>query len=69
MRRHDQPERTVLPTCEEESEMLRKDDTLAAEYDRRIDELDRHFDPVSKIESFIAHDATMSHYRSAFCIL
>ncbi|CAG9863571.1 unnamed protein product [Phyllotreta striolata] len=47
MRRNEQPERTVLPTCEDESESLRKGDTLAAEYDRKIDELDRHFDPQS----------------------
>ncbi|XP_023311445.1 E3 ubiquitin-protein ligase Ubr3 isoform X2 [Anoplophora glabripennis] len=44
-RRYGQPERSVLPTCEEEREFLRRDDTLAAEFDRRVEELDRHFDP------------------------
>ncbi|KAJ8946859.1 hypothetical protein NQ318_006769 [Aromia moschata] len=46
-RRFGQPERSVLPTCEEEREHLRRDDTLAAEFDRRVEELDRHFDPQS----------------------
>lgn len=74
MRRHDQPERTVLPTCEEESEMLRKDDTLAAEYDRRIDELDRHFDPESWFLSGNsgwhggAHVQTCGHHLHLDCL-
>ncbi|KAJ8969229.1 hypothetical protein NQ317_002184, partial [Molorchus minor] len=46
-RRYGQPERSVLPTCEDERELLRRDDTLAAEFDRRVEELDRHFDPQS----------------------
>lgn len=48
-RRYGQPERSVLPTCEDEREFLRRDDTLAAEFDRRVEELDRHFDPVSQM--------------------
>lgn len=40
-------DRVVLPTCDEEKEVFRKDDTLASEFDRRVEELDRHFDSVS----------------------
>lgn len=40
-------ERAVLPTCEEERYSLRRDDTQASEFDRRIEELDQHFDSVS----------------------
>ncbi|KAJ8931392.1 hypothetical protein NQ314_015698, partial [Rhamnusium bicolor] len=46
-RRYGQPERSVLPTCDDEREFLRRDDTLAAEFDRRVEGLDRHFDPQS----------------------
>lgn len=46
-RRQAQGERATLPTCDEEKESFRKDDTLASEFDRRVEELDRHFDPVS----------------------
>lgn len=55
-RRYGQPERTVLPTCEEERESLRSHDTLAAEFDRRIDELDMYFDQVRGhfVESFLS---------------
>lgn len=47
-RRYDQ-DRSVLPTCDEEMEreMMRRDDTLSAEFDRRVEEMDRHFDPHS----------------------
>lgn len=40
-------ERASLPTSDEESYGRRRDDTLASEFDRRVEELDRHFDPVS----------------------
>lgn len=40
-------ERATLPTCDEERDNLRRDDTLSCEFDRRVEELDRHFDPVS----------------------
>ena len=43
-RRHGQ---CVLPTCDDERALLRRDDTLSAEFDRRLEELNRHFDPVS----------------------
>uniref|UniRef100_A0A6P7GK94 E3 ubiquitin-protein ligase n=1 Tax=Diabrotica virgifera virgifera TaxID=50390 RepID=A0A6P7GK94_DIAVI len=67
MRRHDQPERSVLPTCEEEqSSFFYKDDrgtSLGAEYDRRIDELDRHFDPVQKLcLPFLRIAALLKHH-------
>lgn len=42
-------DRVILPTCDEEREIFRRDDTLAAEFDRRVEELDRHFDQVSFI--------------------
>lgn len=41
-------ERGVLPTSDEERENLKRDDTLASECDKRIEELDRYFDPVSE---------------------
>lgn len=46
-RRFGQPERSVLPTCDAERVLLRRDDTLTAEFDRRLEELDRYFDPKS----------------------
>lgn len=46
-RRYGEPERATLPTCDDERDLLRKDDTLSAEFDRRVEELDRHFDQVS----------------------
>ncbi|CAH1135569.1 unnamed protein product [Ceutorhynchus assimilis] len=46
-RRYGQPERSTLPTCDDEREQCRKDDTLSAEFDRRVEELDRHFAPTS----------------------
>lgn len=36
-------ERAVLPTCESERTSLKRDDTQASEFDRRIEEFDRHF--------------------------
>lgn len=45
-RRRD-PERVVLPTSEEERQGFHRDDILASEFDRRVEELDRHFDNVS----------------------
>lgn len=45
-RRQAHVERATLPTCDEEREKLKRDDTLAYEFDRRVEELDRHFDPV-----------------------
>lgn len=46
-RRQGHGEKAVLPTSDEENYGQRKDDTLASEFDRRVEELDRHFDPVS----------------------
>lgn len=45
-RRQGHVERAVLPTTDEEKEGLKRDDTLSSEFDKRIEELDRHFDPV-----------------------
>lgn len=45
-RRQGHGEKAVLPTSDEENYGQRKDDTLANEFDRRVEELDRHFDPV-----------------------
>lgn len=49
-RRQGHEERGVLPTNDEENYAQRKDDTLASEFDRRVEELDRHFDPVSVLK-------------------
>lgn len=46
-RRYGQPERSDLPTGDDDREFVMKDTTLAEEFDKRVDELDRHFDPVS----------------------
>ncbi|XP_076270101.1 ubr3 ubiquitin ligase isoform X2 [Rhynchophorus ferrugineus] len=46
-RRYGQSERATLPTTEDEKLQLRKDDILAAEFDRRVEEFNRHFDPRS----------------------
>lgn len=46
-RRHGRPERGSLPLNDDEKHLLRSEDTLASDFDRRIVELDRHFDPVS----------------------
>ncbi|CAH2006803.1 unnamed protein product [Acanthoscelides obtectus] len=73
-RRYGQPERAVLPTCEEERDQLRRDDTLAAEFDRRVDELDRHFDPQSWFSSVNlgwdggVHVQTCGHHIHLDCL-
>lgn len=46
-RRQGHGERGVLPTNDEENYAQRKDDTLSSEFDRRVEEMDRHFDRVS----------------------
>ena len=40
------PDQAVLPTSPEERQNLRRDDSLASEFDRRVEELDRQFDCV-----------------------
>lgn len=37
-------ERAVLPTTEDERRELNRDDVQASEFDRRVEEFDRHFD-------------------------
>ncbi|CAH1116050.1 unnamed protein product [Phaedon cochleariae] len=46
-RRCGQPEISVLPTCDEERDFLSEDDTLSAEYEKRLDTLGRNFDQQS----------------------
>lgn len=48
-RRH--PEPTMLPTCDEERLNLRRDDSLASDFDRKVEELARQFDNVSNFSS------------------
>lgn len=43
----------MLPTSEEERQNLRTDDSLASEFDRRVEELSRQFDPVSQKQYLI----------------
>jgi E3 ubiquitin-protein ligase UBR3 len=43
----------MLPTSEEERQNLRRDDSLASEFDRRVEELGRQFDPVSQKQYLI----------------
>ncbi|XP_069676263.1 E3 ubiquitin-protein ligase Ubr3 isoform X3 [Periplaneta americana] len=40
-------DQAVLPTSEEERQTLRRDDSLASEFDRRVEELNRQFDCLS----------------------
>lgn len=52
-RRQGHGERGVLPTNDEENYAQRKDDTLSSEFDRRVEEMDRHFDRVSGPAVFV----------------
>ncbi|XP_074027443.1 ubr3 ubiquitin ligase isoform X2 [Leptinotarsa decemlineata] len=73
-RRRQGQERPVLPTCEDEREFLRRDDTLSGEFDKRIYELDRHFDPQSWFLSVNlgwdggVHVQTCGHYLHLYCL-
>ncbi|XP_068083669.1 E3 ubiquitin-protein ligase Ubr3 isoform X2 [Anabrus simplex] len=40
-------EHAVLPTCDEERQNLRRDDSLASDFDRRVEELSMQFDSFS----------------------
>lgn len=51
-RRCSQNERAVLPTSEEEKFNLRRDDIQASEFDRRVEEFDRHFDRFTHVSNF-----------------
>lgn len=68
-RRYGEPERATLPTCDDERDLLRKDDTLSAEFDRRVEELDRHFDQVSinNNETLIWDLIKVKKYRPLIC--
>ncbi|KAG5894127.1 hypothetical protein JTB14_004065 [Gonioctena quinquepunctata] len=73
-RRYSQPERSVLPTTEDEREFLRRDDTLSAEFDKRTFELDGHFDPQSWFLSVNlgwdggVHVQTCGHHLHLHCL-
>ncbi|KAK9883218.1 hypothetical protein WA026_001407 [Henosepilachna vigintioctopunctata] len=70
-RRHDP---ASLPVSDEEKLLLRRDDTLASEFDRRIEELDRHFDPQSWFLSVNSgwdggvHVQTCGHHLHLDCL-
>lgn len=51
-RRYGQGDRAVLPTSEEEKFSLRRDDIQASEFDRRVEEFDRHFDRFTHVSIF-----------------
>ncbi|KAI4457238.1 ubiquitin ligase e3 alpha-related [Holotrichia oblita] len=67
-------ERATLPTCDEERDNLRRDDTLSCEFDRRVEELDRHFDPQSWLLSINlgweggVHVQTCGHHLHLDCL-
>ncbi|KAL3273063.1 hypothetical protein HHI36_014518 [Cryptolaemus montrouzieri] len=73
-RRHARPERSSLPISDEDKDLLRRDDTLASEFDRRIEELDRHFDPQSWFLSVNSgwdggvHVQTCGHHLHLDCL-
>ncbi|XP_044728240.1 E3 ubiquitin-protein ligase Ubr3 [Chrysoperla carnea] len=72
-RRRD-PERVVLPTSEEERQTFHRDDILASEFDRRVEELDRHFDSQSWLLSVNlgweggVHVQTCGHHLHLDCL-
>lgn len=45
-RKYGHPDGYMLPTSDDDKERIRNDDTLSAEFDRKVEELTRHFDPV-----------------------
>ncbi|KAL1497456.1 hypothetical protein ABEB36_008425 [Hypothenemus hampei] len=73
-RRCGQSERATLPTCDEEREILKKEDTLSAEFDKRVEELDRHFDAQSWFLSINTgwdggvHVQTCGHHLHLDCL-
>ncbi|XP_017785571.1 PREDICTED: E3 ubiquitin-protein ligase UBR3 isoform X2 [Nicrophorus vespilloides] len=73
-RRAPHPERSTLPTCEEEKESLKTDDTLLSDFDRRCEELNRYFDPESWLLSINigweggVHVQTCGHHLHLHCL-
>lgn len=73
-RRQGYSECVVLPTCEEDKEVFRKDDTLASEFDKRIEEMHRHFDLQSWLLSINlgweggVHVQTCGHHLHLDCL-
>ncbi|XP_045478273.1 E3 ubiquitin-protein ligase Ubr3 isoform X3 [Harmonia axyridis] len=73
-RRHGRPERGTLPLSDDEKHLLRTEDTLASEFDKRIVELDRHFDPQSWFLSVNSgwdggvHVQTCGHHLHLDCL-
>lgn len=55
-RKFGQSERGTLPTSEEERYNTRKDDIQASDFDRRVEEFDRHFDRFTHVSNFISLD-------------
>ncbi|XP_019758460.2 E3 ubiquitin-protein ligase Ubr3 isoform X2 [Dendroctonus ponderosae] len=46
-RKYGQPEVYMLPTSDDDKERIRNDNTLSAEFDRKVEEFNSHFDPES----------------------
>nr|XP_018904322.1 PREDICTED: E3 ubiquitin-protein ligase UBR3 isoform X2 [Bemisia tabaci] len=71
-RRH--PEPTMLPTCDEERLNLRRDDSLASDFDRKVEELARQFDNLSWLVSVNlgweggVHVQTCGHHLHLDCL-
>ncbi|XP_025832184.1 E3 ubiquitin-protein ligase Ubr3 isoform X1 [Agrilus planipennis] len=67
-------ERATLPTCDEEREHFRRDDTLTCEFDRRVEELNRYFDSPSWLLSINigweggVHVQTCGHHLHLDCL-
>ncbi|KAL1137748.1 hypothetical protein AAG570_009444 [Ranatra chinensis] len=63
-----------LPTCDEERNELRRTDTLASAFDRRVEELDRQFDQLSWLVSVNlgweggVHVQTCGHHLHLDCL-
>ncbi|KAF5302612.1 hypothetical protein FQA39_LY10230 [Lamprigera yunnana] len=73
-RRQGYGDRVVLPTCDEEKEIFRKDDTFISEFDRRVEEMDIHFDSQSWLLSINlgweggVHVQTCGHHLHLDCL-
>lgn len=49
------PEPAVLPTSDAERQGFHRDHSLASDFDRKIEELDAHFDKVISCNFHISH--------------
>lgn len=56
------PEPAVLPTSDAERQGFHRDHSLASDFDRKIEELDAHFDKVILCNFHISHIRSQKEY-------